>query len=158
LPHRSRGKKTVPAGRNLWLLQIGFLVAQDGVVVEDTVTAREYPTCGVDFLVFYDNWFGAIVSRYNDTGLVCRTIVGQHMADSILYRYVDDSARVLGGDDVKAYKRLTEHDSLWSLAGSLEQWQDQAALERQWQESGGRRPDSSAIETKVLRLGPPPKQ
>lgn len=141
------------------MLQIGYLAAQNGVVVEDTVTEREYPTCGVDFLVFYDNWFGAIVSRHKDTGVVYRTIVGQHMADSILYRYVDDTARVLGGGDVKAYKRLAEHDSLWTLVGLLEKWQDRAALERQWRESQNRRrPDSSAIEIKVLRLGRPLKQ
>ncbi len=157
LPYRARGKKTVPTERNAWLLQIGFLAAQEGVVIQDTVSEKVYPTSGADFLVFYDNWFGAIVSRRNDSSAVYRAIVGQHMADSILYRYLDDSARMLSGIEMKGYKRLAEHDSLWSLEGPYEDWKDRAGLERLWTQAGQRRlPDSSGVATRVLRFGHPP--
>jgi len=155
LPHREWRALDVPTKRNIWQLHVAFLAQQGGVIVVDHRLEEQYPTISVDFLVCYEDWFATMVSRRSQDGGVYRTIVGQHLADSLVYRYADDSATHLNSHDLQVFQRLIERDSLWSLVGPIELFQDKGALREMFDRVGRDSPGEPDEATAVFRLSQP---
>jgi len=137
-------------------LQVSFWLLRDlpGWVWRDAAYAALTPR--QDLFVHRGRHFVGVFSRRNTQVGAYMAVVGQHLGDSIVYREMGQEVP-LRGDGLQDYLRLARADSLWTLLGARELFDDEAGLEQLWMQTEQRqRPDSSAVPARVLRFSAQP--
>jgi len=122
-------------------------IFQDSAIVN--LTQRQ------EVFVNHGSRFAGIFSRRNTQIGAYSAVVGQHLGDSVVYRWVI-APRQVTGNELERYLDLVKRDSLWFLVGSWKLWQDESGLERLWNQPVSTLPgDSNASDVMVLRFASP---